>query len=100
MNDNNHDEPGHVVPYKMYVRVLVALLILTVTTVWVAQYDFGVMNVVVAMVIASIKAMLVALFFMHLKYENPLTWGYAIFPLILLTLLIGMLFLDNPFRVS
>lgn len=89
---------GHIQPVKVYVSVLVALLILTVITVWIAQYDFGAMNLVVAMVIASFKAAIVALFFMHLKYEHPLVWMYAGFPILLLFIMGGLIFLDNPFR--
>ena len=55
---------------------------------------------IIAMLIASIKAILVALYFMHLKYEHPLTWLYAIFPMVLLFFLIGGLFIDNPFRID
>jgi hypothetical protein len=44
--------------------------------------------------------MLVALFFMHLKYEKLTTWLYAAFPIILLAVMMGGIFLDNPFRHS
>jgi cytochrome c oxidase subunit IV len=54
-----------------YVKVLVALLILTALTVAASYVDFGSGNVVIALFIASIKAMLVALFFMHLRYDKP-----------------------------
>jgi len=91
---------GHILPLKYYFITLGALLVLTILTVAAAYQDFGAMNLVVAMVIASIKALLVALFFMHLKYENPITWIYAFFPLLLLSFLIGGLFLDNPFRID
>jgi len=97
-DDDSHGELGHIVPFRYYVIVLVLLVVLTVITVGVARLDFGNWNIVVAMLIASVKATLVALFFMHLKYESPLTWGYAIFPIILLLALIGGLFIDNPFR--
>ncbi len=97
-HNDHHGDLGHVVPHKIYVTVLGALLFLTIITVWVSLYDFGVMNMVVAMGIASVKALLVAMFFMHLKYEHPLLWLYAAFPLLLLGLLIGLLFIDNPYR--
>ena len=93
-----HQEMGHLVPYAVFLRVFVALLVLTAITVLVSLKDFGMLNIVVAMTVASIKALIVALFFMHLKYENPLTWLYAMFPIGLLSLLIGLVFLDNPFR--
>jgi cytochrome c oxidase subunit 4 len=47
-----------------------ALLVLTAVTVAVSRIDLGAMNVAVALGIASLKAVLVALFFMHLKYEH------------------------------
>lgn len=95
---DDHSELGHVLPYSTYLSVFIALVVLTVITVAAAQMDFGNMNLVVAMVIASIKAGIVALFFMHLKYENPITWLYCGFPIFLLALMIGLIFLDNPFR--
>lgn len=93
-----HSELGHIVPRSVYLGILIALLVLTVITVAVSRFDFGSMNLVVAMVVASIKAALVALFFMHLKYENPITWLYAGIPIFLLGLLIGGVFIDDPYR--
>ena len=75
---------NHIVPFNVYIKVLSALLVLTVLTVVVAQMDFGFFNVLIAMGIATIKATLVLLFFMHLKYDNRL------FPVIFLT---GVFFL-------
>ena len=98
---HGHDEgPGHVLDRKVYNRVFVTLLVLTVITVAVSRVDFGTMNIVVAMVIASIKATTVALFFMHLKYEDKLTWLFAFFPILLLFTLIGGVFTDNPLRAT
>lgn len=62
----------HVLPLGLYLKVGATLLVLTVITVWVAQYNLGALNLIVAMTIAGIKATLVALFFMHLKYANRL----------------------------
>ena len=62
-------EQHHTGP-KTYALVLGALLGLTAITVAAAYQDFGSMNTVVALVIASIKASLVALFFMHLKNDK------------------------------
>jgi cytochrome c oxidase subunit 4 len=60
----------HVTGPKIYTAVLVALLVLTVVTVAAAGVDFGSMNVVIALLIASIKGSLVALFFMHLRHDR------------------------------
>ena len=91
---------GHIVPFKVYLGILGALIVLTVVTVLVAEVDFGALNLVVAMGIASVKALLVALFFMHLKFESPFTWLYAGLPLFFLLILIGGIFIDNPYRDS
>ena len=60
----------HVLPSKLYYGIWIALLILTATTVGVAHIDLGPWNVVVALAIASLKAVLVVLFFMHVKYTS------------------------------
>lgn len=65
---------AHVVPAKIYGIILGALLVLTAITVGVAGIHFGspVVNVIVALTIATVKASLVALYFMHLRYDKPL----------------------------
>lgn len=59
---------------KTYTLVLLALLVLTAMTVSASGVDFGSpgVNVVIALLIASLKASLVALFFMHLRYDKPI----------------------------
>jgi len=64
---------GHVVPRKVYYAVFAALLVLTAITTAVAFVDLGPWNTVVALGIAFLKATLVALFFMHVKYSSRLT---------------------------
>lgn len=61
-----HAGPGP----KVYAAVLAALLVLTVITVAAAGVDFGEWNIVIALLIASVKGSLVALFFMHLKNDK------------------------------
>ena len=60
------------VSIKTYALIFVTLLILTGTTFVVSGVDLGGLNAVVALVIAMAKALLVALFFMHLRYSRPL----------------------------
>ncbi len=74
----------HILPLSTYLSVGAALLVLTVITVAVSQYQLGEWNLIVAMTIATIKATLVLLFFMHLKYDNKL---YAVAFLIAVTFL-------------
>ena len=64
----------HITPFKTYAIVYISLLILTVITVAASRIDLGmnIINVIVAMLIASAKAMIVILWFMHQKYETNL----------------------------
>ncbi len=84
--------------YALYAVVWIALLVLTATTVAVSYVNLGVFNVVVALVIASVKASLVALFFLHLKDENKLVWGFALTPIYFLILIIAGTLADTLFR--
>ena len=54
----------------MYVAIWAALMCLTVITATIAFVDLGPLNTVVALVIATFKALLVVLFFMHVKYAS------------------------------
>jgi cytochrome c oxidase subunit IV len=63
---HEHSHPGP----RTYLSVLIALLILTVITVSASRINFGAANTVIALVIASIKASLVALYFMHLRQDK------------------------------
>jgi len=63
----------HVVSPKLYVVILLALLLGTYATVQAALRDFGRWNIVIALAIASIKAILVILYFMHARYSPKRT---------------------------
>ncbi len=78
--------------------VWAALIVLTAVTWGVSYLHLGVFNAVVALFIASIKASLVALFFMHLKDERELVWAFALFPLAFLGLIILGTLTDTMFR--
>ena len=80
------------------ITVFVALLLLTAVTVLVSYVDLGIWNAVVAFLIASVKASLVALFFMHLKSEDRLVWGFALVPIAFLALIILGTLVDTMLR--
>ncbi len=65
-----HDSQPHVLSRKILVATFGALVTLTLLTVTASRVDLGPWNVVIALAIAALKASMVALFFMHLKYEN------------------------------
>src|SRR5207302_1512313 len=60
----------HILPNKVILGIGACLMILTVITVWVAHIDLGKLNFVIAMVVATIKGSLVAMFFMNLWYDR------------------------------
>ena len=70
MNNHNLHSQLHVLKIRVYLIVAALLLLLTIATVVVSTIDFGPWNLIIALSIAAIKATLVALFFMHLKYDN------------------------------
>jgi cytochrome c oxidase subunit IV len=61
----------HVDPLWLYMAIFAALIVMTVVTVGASYVDFGAANTIIAVVIASIKASLVAIFFMHLRHDKP-----------------------------
>jgi cytochrome c oxidase subunit 4 len=65
---------GHVAPKTMYYAVFLALIVGTGLTVLAAFFDMGAMNNVVMLTIAIVKASLVILFFMHVRWGTRLTW--------------------------
>jgi len=65
----------HIVPVRIYLVIFLALITGTGLTVWAGLLDFpGPLNVIIALTIACIKATLVVLFFMHLRYSSRLVW--------------------------
>lgn len=68
---------GHVAPIKLYLAIFAALMVGTIITVIVAFFDFGPMNNVIMLAIAITKALLVVLFFMHVRWSSRLTWVVA-----------------------
>ncbi len=82
----------------VYVKTLVALLILTAITVAASYADFGSGNVVIALFIATIKASIVALFFMHLRHEKPVNSIIALAGFLFLGIFLMFCFMDQDTR--
>ncbi len=70
-SSHNPHGVGHLVPVRILAITASALLVLTVVTVWIASFDFGDLNIWIALAIAVAKGSLVVMFFMHLKYDRP-----------------------------
>jgi cytochrome c oxidase subunit IV len=84
--------------YKSYLVVWGVLLVMTGVTVAVSFLNLGLWNAAVALSIASFKAALVALYFMHLRHEIKLVLGFAIFPFLILGLIIVGTLVDAIYR--
>jgi cytochrome c oxidase subunit 4 len=77
----------HIVGPKTYLLILLVLMVLTATTTGVAFIDLGIWNPIVAIGIACFKAVMVILFFMHIRYSSKvmmLTVGAGFFTFLVL----------------
>jgi cytochrome c oxidase subunit IV len=85
----------HIVPVRVYFVIFLALIAGTTLTVWAGVHDFpGPLNVVIALTIACIKATLVVLYFMHLRYSARLVWVILASALFWLAILFALTFSD------
>ena len=90
----------HIIPWKTYLWIWLALMGLMALTAGLSQVDLGVMNTVVALCIAVAKALLVILFFMHVKYESSkMVWVMVIAGFFWLFLLLGLSMTDYLSRM-
>lgn len=94
---DSHDSDGHahVAIPRVLVTTWLCLMVLTIVTVAVTYVDLGSANIWVALMIASVKASIVALYFMHLRYGHPfhaLALGAAV---LFVALFIGITILDT-----
>jgi cytochrome c oxidase subunit IV len=85
----------HIVPLRIYVVIFSALLVGTALTVWAGFMDFpGQLNVIIALTIAVVKATLVVLYFMHVRYSSRLIWVIFTSALFWLAILFALTFSD------
>ena len=92
------EHASHPLSYGFLTAIWAGLLVLTGVTIAVARIDLGFWNVVVALSVASTKALLVIFFFMHLKYENRLLKWCVFLAFLILAICIGFTFFDVAFR--
>lgn len=85
----------HIVSRKVYFAIFLALMIGTTVTVLAAFQDFpGHLNVIVAMTIAVVKATLVVLYFMHVRYSARLIWVIVASALFWMGIMFALTFSD------
>lgn len=91
-----HDaEHWHVVPFRTLFGVGVGLLLLTWLTVYAVNIDLGEFNIYIALAIAVVKAALVALYFMHLRWDRPFNGIVFIGSIAFVMLLISWVMVDT-----
>lgn len=93
-------EHVHITPVKTYLAVAAALITMTGLTVAISFIDLGPFNITVALLIASVKALLVAFFFMHLFWDNKLYLILFASGLLFLTIFLTLTMFDTETRGS
>jgi cytochrome c oxidase subunit 4 len=86
---------AHVVPFRVLFGVFASLLVLTVLTVAATKVDLGSANLVLAMAIATVKAALVVLYFMHMRYDHPFNAVVFVTALAFVALFVMLTLLDT-----
>ena len=87
---------GHLVGPPILIATCLALLVLTVVTVYTAWYiDLGPLNLWIAMAIAGLKGTLVCLYFMHLRWDRPFNIVVFVGCLAFVVLFIGLTLTDS-----
>ena len=85
----------HIVSVKVYLMIFLSLIAGTALTIWAGLQDFpGPLNVVIALTIAVIKATLVVLYFMHVRYSSRLIWVIFASALFWMGILFALTFSD------
>ncbi|MCB9016835.1 MAG: cytochrome C oxidase subunit IV family protein [Lentimicrobiaceae bacterium] len=92
------EDKNHIVAYKDHLLVLFLLISLTVITVAVTSIELGPYNTAAAMVIASVKAVIVLLYFMHLKFDNKIYKIMTTIVLMIFAAVVLITFFDYLYR--
>ena len=99
-HDDHHGDAHHGIAHTASIKVLLgtggSLLFLTIVTVLATKVDFGSnINLAIAMLIAVIKATLVVLFFMHLKYDKIFHSVVFLSAILAASLFVGFTLMDT-----
>jgi cytochrome c oxidase subunit IV len=94
------DDSAHVLSYRQLLAVLGGLLLLTAITICASHFKLGVVTVWLALFFASVKASLVLLFFMHLKFEGRIFAFTFVVTVFVVAVMIGFMFWDVAYRAG
>ena len=92
------NEKHHIVPYRLYIIVLIALLVFTFSSIEITSIELGKYTVAGALLFAIIKSYLVLTYFMHLKYDKPYIKIMVAFVFAVFVVTIIITFLDYLYR--
>ena len=84
--------------FRTYIVIWGALVILAAASITITTMDTGAAGIVIALIIASVKAGLILYFFMHLRYEKRFFKLAFLLPIVVLAFFIGFTFLDILYR--
>ncbi len=93
-----HEHEHVLVPHRLYITVWAALIALTALTVGVSYVDMKHVTIFTALIIATVKATLVLLYFMHLRFEKPLYLYMVLAVIVTYVIFVGLTFSDYWFR--
>lgn len=93
---HEHNDMAHVASAKLLITIFVLLLGFTAITVFLAKnFHFAGLEVWIAMIIATIKAVLVGLYFMHLRYDKPFNTLVFLSAFLFVSIFIGFTLMDT-----
>ena len=95
MNDTHRDDAIHVTSVRLLVVVWIALMVGTWLTVSATYVDLGALNIWIGLAIATAKAVLVALYYMHLRWDKPFNLLLFLVAIAFLMLFIGIAMMDT-----
>jgi cytochrome c oxidase subunit 4 len=92
------EEKHHIIPYRVYIIVLLALLTLTFASIGITSIELGEYTVAGALIFACIKSFLVLTYFMHLKYDKKYIIAMVAFVFSIFVVVLIITFLDYLYR--
>ncbi len=93
-----HEEKTHLISYRVYVFVWLALVILTGITVGASYTHLGHVAIFTALLIATVKGTLLLLYFMHIRFEKPIYLVMILAVLATYGIFVGLTFTDYIYR--
>lgn len=92
---DDHDGIGHITPVSLLLGIFALLMVFTFLTVAVTYVDLGPANIWIALGVAVVKAALVGLYFMHLRYDSPFNALILVSAFLFLAVFIGISLMDT-----